>query len=129
MRRRNFLSVLGGAAAWPIAARAQQALPVIGFLNPSSPEPYSAVLKAFQHGLSENGYVEGRNVAVEHRWAGGQYDRLPALSIRSDPPAGDSNRGGNHSGGSCGKNGPCCIKSKTFSPNRRRRHMTRRSWT
>ena len=118
MRRRNFLSVLGGAAAWPIAARAQQALPVIGFLNPASPDPYSASPKAIQHGLSEIGYVEGRNVAVEHRWAGGQYDRLPALSIRSDPPAGDSNRGGNHS--------PAALAAKTAhaAPSKKRSRET-----
>jgi putative ABC transport system substrate-binding protein len=81
VRRREFLGVVGGAAAWPLRAVAQQqTIPVVGFLNSASAAEYESAIAAVRVGLSETGYVEGRNVAIESRWADNQYDRLPTLA-------------------------------------------------
>jgi len=82
MRRRDFIKVIAGSvAAWPLAARTQQAsVPVVGFLNSASPGPFARNVVAFHQGLKEAGYIEGQNVAIEYRWAEGQNDRLPALA-------------------------------------------------
>jgi len=84
MRRREFMTLLGGAAAWPLAGRGdskvqQPALPLIGFVSGGSPSGFAYLVRAFRQGLTEAGYVEGRNVAIEFRWAEGQYHRLPGL--------------------------------------------------
>jgi putative ABC transport system substrate-binding protein len=81
MRRRELIAGLGGAATWPLAARAQQpAMPVIGLLDSTSPDVHSNLLRSFRQGLNETAHVEGRNVAIEYRWSDGQYDRVPELA-------------------------------------------------
>jgi len=80
MKRRDFIGGLAGAAAWPLTARAQPALPAIGFLGSTSPDPYRHLVAAVRQGLKETGYVENRTLAIEYRWADGKYDRLPALA-------------------------------------------------
>ncbi len=82
MRRREFIKIIGSAAVvWPLVARAQQpAMPVIGFLHSASPNPFAHLVAAYRQGLKDSGYVEGENLAVEYRWAEGQFDRLPSLA-------------------------------------------------
>ena len=81
MNRRDLITLLGGAAAWPVAARAQQpAVPVIGLLDAASAPERTEELAAFRHSLADFGYVEGQNVVIEYRWAEGQYERLPDLA-------------------------------------------------
>jgi putative tryptophan/tyrosine transport system substrate-binding protein len=80
VRRREFIALLGGAAAWPLAARAQQpTIPIVGYVHPDSPQPIVGLLAAFREGLSETGYVEGQNVVIEYRWANNDLSRLPEL--------------------------------------------------
>ena len=81
MRRREFMALLGGAAAWPIAARAQQPIPLIGYLSAGSPESFAEYLAVVRRTLAEIGYVEGQNVGIEYRWSRGQADHMPALAV------------------------------------------------
>ena len=79
MKRREFIAALGGAAAWPLVARGEQSVPLVGFLNTQSPKGFAHYVAAFRQGLQETGFVEGTNVTIEYRWGEGDYGRLPAL--------------------------------------------------
>src|SRR5580704_4552991 len=82
MRRREFITLLGGMAAWPLVADAQQpTMPLVGFLGVGSRDNYVPYVAAFRKGLDESGFVEGQNVAIEYRWAEGQYDRMAELAV------------------------------------------------
>src|SRR4051812_10738064 len=82
MHRRQFITLSSGAAAWPLAATAQQpAMPVVGFLSTTTPGPFEPLIAGFRRGLQEVGYLDGRNVVIEYRWAEGQYDRVQALAL------------------------------------------------
>jgi putative ABC transport system substrate-binding protein len=80
MKRREFITLIGAASAWPLVAKPQQALPVIGFLNGASPEGYAPYVAAFRDGLKESGYIEGNNVTIEFHWAEGHYERLSEMA-------------------------------------------------
>src|SRR5215470_11143157 len=95
MRRREFITLLGGAAAWPLASHAQQpTMPVIGYLSGATFEMMHDYVAAFHRSLADEGFTEGRNVGIEYRWAEGHNDRLPALADRSGSPSGGSHRCG-----------------------------------
>src|SRR5215510_9737295 len=80
MKRREFITLLGGAAAWPFTAAAQQAMPVIGFINPTAPESVAEPMRGLRQGLKEAGYIEGENLTIEYRWANNQTERVPAMA-------------------------------------------------
>ena len=88
MRRREFIALIGGSAAWPFAARAQQQMPLVAFLNAQTAGGYTHLVAAFKQGLNETGFVEGQNVTIEYRWADRHFDRLPELAadlVRRQP--------------------------------------------
>ena len=137
MKRRAFITLLGGAAAWPLAARAQQTVPLVGFVwtgdTSSAPMPY---VTAFRQGLKEVGFVEGENVTVEYRWPGSQYDRLPGFDRRASAeagdrdcreyPSGDGGKSGNLDDSNCVAGVDPVTRGLVTSFNRPRRQCDRR---
>jgi putative tryptophan/tyrosine transport system substrate-binding protein len=108
VRRREFIAGLGGAAAWPVAARAQQpAMPVVGFVRDGSADTSARLAAAFRKGLNEIGYVEGQNVTVEYHWLEGQYNRLPQLM--ADLVRRDARQRDDGCGESCNNDNPDCF--------------------
>jgi len=94
LRRRDFITLFGGAAAWPLTARGQQLMPVIGYFSTGSPESDAAsFLTPFRQGLAETGYVEGKNVAIEYGWGNFQYEQWPAIAARLEHVPPRLNRG------------------------------------
>jgi putative ABC transport system substrate-binding protein len=119
MRRREFIALLGGAAAWVSPARAQEPRRVIGYLGSGSPDTFPVPLAAFVQGLKDTGFIEGKNLSIEWRWADGQYNRLPSLAgelvsrgvaviAAGDAPASSAAKGGN-------QNHPDCIHDRRRS--------------
>ena len=105
MKRREFITLVGGAAAtWPLAGRAQP-MPVVGFINAASPQPYARMLSAFLKGLSETSYIENQNVKIEYRWGQGEIDPVAYIRGRSGSSSSGSDCRDRHSGGTCGKSG------------------------